>query len=137
MIICPNCGMTMNNGAKFCDECGTALVTEMPKINMFGDQKKYVQTIPGTMNTINNINKSNNTQVASKAKALGIVSLIFGGISIITFGAFCIPQIIAILCGVFSRDSLGKITKAGKCGMLCGIIAWIIVVFIILFAIFV
>lgn len=115
--ICPKCGQVIEENARFCDECGEAL-SNVPTVNA-----EAVPIAPMTSKTNRNTSfQTTKTNISHSSKALGVIALIFGIVSIVTLGCFYIPEIVAIICGVLSKDSNGKRTELGKAGLICGII---------------
>lgn len=140
--ICPNCGSTVEDNAKFCDECGTALpalsqettqqeVDVALKINMYqntGTVQNQVNSVPNSAPTYQNtyVNMySSNTNVqngSSGTGALAVVALVAGILSIVTFGCFFIPQVVAIVCAILSKKNTGSMNGIAKAGFITGII---------------
>jgi len=155
--ICPSCGSTVEDNAKFCDECGSALpavsqepvtqvVNETPKINMYqnnGTIPNQVGNKPNVTPTYQNTNMNmytNNTNIqaaSSGAGAMAIIALIAGILSIVTFGSFFLPQIVAIVCAVLSKKNNGKMSGIAKAGFITGIIGAVLCLLIIIAAIFI
>ena len=145
---CSKCGCVMEDSAKFCDECGTALEEissttensvdiekETQGINMYSDGE-YTQP---DLNLINEYDQGLAEEemkptVSSGNKALGIISLICGILSILSLGSWIMAEIIAIVCGLLSKDSRGRKTKLGKAGFICGIIGVVFLVLIFIVA---
>lgn len=150
---CPNCGNVLEDDVKFCDECGTNVEqnpanhqNEMPlsqestKINMYENlQTENIMDNEKAVNGSADIYADQSTFISTKAmmqkettdsKILGIVALAFGILSIITLGCLFLPEIVAVVCGMFSKDSNGRITQIGKAGLICGIIGCALVMLI-------
>lgn len=143
--ICSKCGCAVEDNAKFCDECGAplnngegvAMAQETPRINMYADSNMtngganlsspainmYGQSVSGQQNV---------ATVTAGNKALGIIALICGIISIVTIGCWFFPELAAIVCGILSKDSRGKRTKLGKAGIICGVIGCILLALVIM-----
>lgn len=145
---CPKCGTFVEDNAKFCDECGVSLSNvlsqavlnetpprEEPKINMYNDYHMGDRAYAFVKGVAQNSTTSVVTQ-SSGSKVLGILSLICGILSIITFGCWFLPEIVAIICGVLSKDINGKKTKLGKAGFICGIVGCVMLIIFILIVIF-
>lgn len=142
--VCSKCGCVVEDNAKFCDECGTPLdhgeaavsAHGTPPINMYANN--MANGAGGFVNpTINMYEPSvfgqqNAVIVTAGNKALGIIALICGIISILTIGCWLFPELAAIICGILSKDSAGKQTKIGKAGLICGVIGCILLVLIII-----
>lgn len=123
--ICPKCGSIVEDNAKFCDECGELLSltnesTSSQTINMYNTE--YMQ------------NSGTNIPISTEKKVLGIVSLICGMFSIVTIGCWFLPEIVAIVCGVLTKDVYGKRTKLGNAGFICGIIGTILLALVMVIA---
>ena len=146
---CSKCGCIVADNANFCDECGAPLedvssfsnnsygaVEELPKLNMYSPGNNVPNLVhPVTVQEHGVSGTAEAAIVTSGSKVLGIVSLIFGILSIVTIGSWFFPEIIAIVCGALSKDSNGQKTKLGKAGFVCGIIGAVLVALIIIIAI--
>lgn len=111
---CENCGAEFNEGI-FCPECGTKI--QQDKANEYQSNTVYYAK----------------AKMSQKKNTMAIVSLIMGIVSIVTFGCWIIPEIVAIVCGIVSKKN-GK-SKAATAGIVCGIISSIIFILIIGYAI--
>ena len=49
-MYCPNCGSNMNDGIRFCTQCGTKLNVDQP--NVVADAPKKIESTPGKMTKI-------------------------------------------------------------------------------------
>lgn len=125
--VCTKCGCVIEDNAKFCEECGASVEdSSAQKIDM------YSQKYERTANSYNTVGKKRR----SGKKGIGIIALIFGIFSIITLGMYVLPEIVAIICGVFSKDECGKRTKVGNAGFVCGIIGSILFVIMLVLVLF-
>lgn len=120
--ICPYCGTEIDDNAEFCSVCGA-------------EQKSFINNIPHNDQSYEEQFKSQvnvkKLPVASKTDGLSIVSLIFGIISILTFGIAIVPECIAIICTIVSRKK-GNRSKVGTAGLICGIIGIILLILTLL-----
>lgn len=148
--VCAKCGSIIEDNAKFCDECGAPVIessaeTQFQKINMYSQEKNNSSHMSRKSNTdANNTHSGKQTtanaysavekKTKTGKKAIGVISLIFGILSIITLGGWIIPEIVAIICGLCSKDESGKRTKAGNAGFVCGIIGIVLIVIVIVLA---
>lgn len=143
--VCSKCGCIVEDNAKFCDECGAPLnngevavaVHGAPSISMYADNNMTNGVRGFASPAINMYEQSVSAQqnvaiVTAGNKALGIIALICGIISILTIGCLLFPELVAIICGILSKDSVGKKTKLGKAGLICGIIGCILLALIII-----
>lgn len=115
--ICIKCGEELEDNALFCDNCGEKQlmqnVENQSKVKLFSRS---------------DIELSDNEL---KQSTFGIVSLVLGIISIVTFGILFIPEILGVLFGV-----LGICEKDKKKGFaLAGLIMSGIMVLFILIAV--
>ena len=114
--LCNKCGAELEDNAVFCDECGAKIEPEENK------DIKVEEEIKKEMNPIKN-------------SGLGIAGFIFGILSLLSCGAFYIPEILGI---VFSSLALkDKNSKHGLpiAGMIFSIIGALICAILILYGI--
>lgn len=113
---CVKCGYILRDYAKFCDECGGSQANSQwnPQMNMYNNQSSFSNQmyVPGYGNE-------------KQEKVLGIISLVTGIISMLTFGIIMFPQIIAIVCGItgIGRQKRRPFSIAG---LVMGVIAMIV-----------
>lgn len=121
--LCNKCGAELEDNAVFCDECGAKIEPEENKdIKVEEEIKKDNASIKKEMNPIKN-------------SGLGIAGFIFGILSLLSCGAFYIPEILGI---VFSSLALkDKNSKHGLpiAGMIFSIIGALICAILILYGI--
>lgn len=114
---CMKCEAMLEDDAVFCDECGARQENQVSDI----------QTMQG--------HKNNGAAEAEgrKSSGFGIASFICGLLSIFTFGALCVPEIIGIVFGVMAiRDKLRKhgLAVAGLIMSMIGTAMFILWIFI-------
>ena len=118
---CKNCGNECSVGL-FCPECG------------FKNEEESAVQEPDTSGVSNIDNKTSNVNETpnQKGKGLAMASLIMGIISILTIGAFVIPEILGIIFALVSKKD-SEMSGLAKAGMICSIISIIVFVLIIMF----
>ena len=132
---CSNCGYIMENNARFCEECGQEFMEETffykipvnSQTDMYEKKQLDASTFIGMEESLN--------QTTFKKRVLGITSLVFGILALLTLGGWLIPQVIALVLGNLSKDKNGRKTKAGKFGWILGIISMIILAIILIMAV--
>lgn len=80
-----------------------------------------------------NEQEKQNKKIENEGKAMSILSLIFGIVSIVTMGCFFIPEILGIVFAFLGKKQ-GKMLGMSKAGLVCSIISIVIVVAVIMFA---
>lgn len=113
-MFCKKCGSNLNEGDKFCNNCGNK-VEQIPE-----------NIVEFNNTTMNNINTSNNNQVSSNNDKLGLASLIIGIVALIivllgkSFGF--ILGIVGLILGIISKNK----DKKKKIGIILNIVAMVI-----------
>lgn len=131
---CIKCGAELEDTNMFCDECGTKqpveqITEQQPKTSA------VPKTTPLTQNAIPQYqNIENSNSVVLKKSKLGIASLILGIISICTFGAFVIPEIVGIVLGAIALADKKTGNGFPLAGLILSIIGLIILILIIIIA---
>ena len=96
---CIKCGAELEDIAVFCDECGTKQIVQLTGTENENTSSKVKQKKSSasaqTLRPEEALIYSNS--VEKKNSALGIASLVLGIISIISFGALIIPELIGLI----------------------------------------
>ena len=126
---CMKCGAKLNDDAAFCDECGAK------QINFSNDTASKSNT--GSHSDMN-VEKQfsyipKEIPKPQQHSGFGIVSFIFGIVSIITAGAFVIPEIIGLVFGYLGTRDASKKQGLGKAGMILSILSIVILLVILVF----
>ncbi len=112
MNCCRKCGKEFEG--YFCPKCGTRY-EEKDSVEV-----TIMEGEPQGENT--SYDMSREASYEGKNKLFGILSLIFGIISICSCGMFVIPNILGIVFGVLAKKS-GNKTKCSVVGLVCSVIA--------------
>ena len=143
--ICPKCHSRVEGNAKFCDECGASLESAneaeekitTEKINLYKTdtsntdvnfENKEVEQIKEKGETLEK--KQEDIKPSKGRKVLGVFSFLFGIASILTVGAFIVPEFLAVILGSLSQGKNAKKTTFGKIGFVLGIIGFILLVIV-------
>lgn len=146
---CKNCGVEFPEGI-FCPECGTKHEEQKDELNgIFCDNDipvaehgniviediKVVQKQEAIPSTKGEEKYVDNTKVSkTKNSVWGIISFVFGIISIITLGAFVIPQIVGIICGIVALAQKGYKKGLAIAGLVMSVIVMIGVIVLVALA---
>lgn len=118
---CVNCGTELEEGAVFCDECGTQQIVSKSSEgnNIQAAQKNFQQ----------NVVSQSTAQM--KNSGMGIASFVLGIVSICTFGCLFIPEILVIIFGIMAICD--KNTKHGLAigGLVMSVIAALVVLLLL------
>lgn len=89
--VCIQCGVELEEGAAFCDECGAKQQQEQTI-----QEKQQVR-----QSSVSNGNGQNvQGEMPLKNSGMGIASFVIGIISICTLGCFIIPEILGVIFGI-------------------------------------
>ena len=130
---CIKCGAELDDIAVFCDECGTKQIIQHAAA---GNEKAFSKVKPQKSANSTQTFSSEETLIYSigkKNSALGIASLVFGIISILSFGVLIIPELIGLIIGFIDlKDSNYKhsFTIAGIILSILSIVLFIIMMVI-------
>lgn len=112
---CPFCGTELDEEALFCDECGKRLPT-------FNNMNEMTEMNP-------DIVQVNNRQLSNSG--MGIASIVFGIISLITCGCFLLPEILGIVFGFIDVSNKKSKNTFSIWGIVLSIISIVIMVMVI------
>ena len=132
---CIKCGAELDDIAVFCDECGTKQIVQLTGTENKNTSSKVKQKKSSdssqTLRPEEALIYSNS--IGKKNSALGIASLVFGIISILSFGVLIIPELIGLIIGFIDlKDSNYKhsFTIAGIILSILSIVLFIIMMVI-------
>lgn len=136
---CAKCGNEFSVGI-FCPECG--FKNELQEVVENVNQEKFEanknnETDAMTNMGINTSNQNNGTVSkyptnSKEGKGLAIASLIMGILSILTIGAFIIPEILGIVFALVSRKG-GEMRGIAKAGLVCSIVSIVLLLVVVIF----
>lgn len=130
---CSNCGNEFDVGI-FCPKCG--FKNEQQEVNDNGNQENTETVFQSNTNKelyiTNNVTSTENTNNSNAGKGLAIVSLIMGILSILTIGAFIIPEILGIVFAFVSKKG-GEMRGIAKAGLICSIVSIVLLVLVVIF----
>lgn len=112
---CIKYGAELEDQAIFCDECGAKQETITSKPEE-GTGEPLIPTQP------------NGQKNSMKQSGMGIVSFVLGIISVMTFGAFFLPEILGIIFGILGRQDKTKkigMATAGFVLSLLSVVMWL------------
>ncbi len=125
---CKSCGNEFDIGI-FCPNCG--FKNEEETVVLSNDIQESAKVVANNKDA-NKVNMDATTNPQGKGRGLAIASLVMGVISVLTIGAFIIPEILGIVFALVSKKD-SEMSGLAKAGMICSIISIIIFVVIILF----
>lgn len=132
---CIKCGAELDDIAVFCDECGTKQIIQHAAA---GNEKAFSKVKPQKSANSTQTFSSEETLIYSnsigkKNSALGIASLVFGIISILSFGVLIIPELIGLIIGFIDLKGSNYKHSFTIAGIILSILS--IVLFIIMMVI--
>lgn len=132
---CIKCGAELDDIAVFCDECGTKQIIQHAGT---GNEKAFSKVNPQNPANSTQTFSSEETLIYSnsigkKNSALGIASLVFGIISILSFGVLIIPELIGLIIGFIDLKNSNYKHSFTIAGIILSILS--IVLFIIMMVI--
>lgn len=123
--VCIKCGTMLEDGAVFCDECGTKQIEEVT------ENKKVKEKKPKEKKVKEKVKDDSQP----KNSGMSIASLVFGLIAICTFGVLYIPEILGIvfgIVGILDKDRKHNLAIAGLVLSILSIVIMIVLVAIAL-----
>ena len=143
-MFCKSCGSQVNDGLKFCPSCGTP-VTSKNNVYQSASQQPYATSDYNYQNPMS----SNLDMSAKESKSLlikGILSISFGGCSILWLLGYCIPivnyvasfvifafSIVGLVFGamVLKKSKKQALTGKAKTGKTLGLVGLILSVVVL------
>lgn len=113
---CIKCGAELEENAIFCDECGAR-------------QTAATDGAADASDISSNKEKSEEYENKEKSQALGTISFVMGIFSIVTLGAFYLPVILGLICGILGRQDKTKNHGLATAGFVLSLIAAAMIVF--------
>ena len=118
---CKSCGNEFDIGI-FCPKCG--FKNEEESISQASNITESIKSEEENVSSVESTNQ--------KGKGFAVASLIMGIISILTVGAFIVPEIFGIVFAFVSKKN-SEMRGTAKAGLICSIISIVLLVLIFVF----